>query len=113
MTRYVENCEVIKDFRDELADYQIDEILLTTLFHCWRSKTFSHESIICVLELLAEKLERDIELLNTQIQSYSFQSPKQFYEKLTSPKPKDILSSFDFLIDEYVVCKHKSEIEQL
>jgi hypothetical protein len=74
---------------------------------------FSHESKICVLELLAEKLEKDIELLNTQIQSYSFQHPKQFYEKLTSPKPKDIVSSFDFLIDEYFVCKHKSEIEQL
>jgi hypothetical protein len=62
---------------------------------------------------LAEKLERDIELLNTQIQSYSFQHPKQFYEQLTSPKPKDIVSSFDFLIDESFVGKHKSDVEQL
>jgi hypothetical protein len=106
-------CEAIKDFRDELAYFQIDEVLLTTMFHCWKSNFFSHESKIFVLELLAEKLERDIELLNTHIQSYSFQPPKQFYEKLTSPKPKDIVSSFDFLIEEYVVCKHKSEIEQL
>jgi hypothetical protein len=50
-----------------------------------------------VLELVAEKLERDIDI---QIQSYNFQNPKKFYEQLTSPKPKDIVSSFDFLIDE-------------
>jgi hypothetical protein len=116
MTRYVENpiyCEAIKDFRDELADFPIEEVSLTTAFHCWKSKNFPHEIKICVLELFAERLEKDIELLNTQIQSYSFQHPKQFYEQLTSPKPKDIVSSFDFLIDESFVCKHKSEIEQL
>ena len=70
MTRYVENpiyCEAIKDFRDELAYFQIDEVPLTTLFHCWKSNFFSHESKICVLELFAERLEKDIGLLNTQI----------------------------------------------
>jgi hypothetical protein len=116
MTGYVANpisCEAIEEYRGELEDFQIDEASLTALFHCWKSKFFSHEIKICVLELFAERLEKDIELLDTQIHSYSFQHPKQFYEKLTSPKPKDIVSSFDFLIDEYVVYKHKSEIEQL
>ena len=96
---------------DELEDFQIDEVSLTVVFHCWKLRKFSHEIKICVLELFAERLEKDIELLNTQIQSYSFQHPKQFYENLTSPKPKDIVLSFDFLIDEYFVSKHKSEIE--
>ena len=83
------------------------------MFHCCKSKKYSHKIKMCVLELVVEKLEKYIELLNTQMQSYSFQHPKQFYEKLTSPKPKDIVSSFDFLIDESFVCKHKAEIEQL
>jgi hypothetical protein len=100
-------CEAIKYFRDELADLPIEEVSLTTLSRCWKSKIFSHEFKMCVFELLAEKLERDIELLNIHIQSYSFQNPKQCYEQLTSPKPKDIVSSFDFLIDESFVCKHK------
>jgi hypothetical protein len=34
MTRYVENpiyCEATKDFRDELADFPIEEVSLTTV----------------------------------------------------------------------------------
>jgi hypothetical protein len=106
-------CEAIKYFRDELANFPIEEVSLTTLSHCWKSKIFPHEFKMCVLELLAKKLERDIELLNTHMKSYSFQHPKQFYEQLTSPKPKDIVSSFDFLINESFVGKHKSDVEQL
>ena len=116
MTGYVANpmyFEVIEECRGELADLQFDEVSLTTVFHCWKSKNYPYNIKICFLELVAEKLEKDIELLNTHIQSYSFQHPKQFYENLTSPKPRDIVSSFDFLIDESFVCKHKSEIEQL
>jgi hypothetical protein len=109
MTGYVANpisFEAIKEFMDKLADFEIDEVSLTVVFHCWKLRNFSHEIKICVLELFAERLEKDIELLNTQIQSYSFQHPKLFYENLTSPKTKDIVWSFDFLIDEYFVCKH-------
>jgi hypothetical protein len=79
MIGYVANpisCEAIKEFRDELADFQIDEVLLTTVFHCWKSRKFSPEVKICVLELFSERLEKDIEILNTQIQSYNFQNPK-------------------------------------
>ena len=116
MTRYVEDpfyCKDVKDFRDTLADFPSEEVSLTNAFHCQKSKNVPHEIKIHVLELFAERLEKDIDLLNTQIQSYSFQHPKQFYENLTSSKPKDIVLSFDFLIKEYFVCKHKSEIEQL
>jgi hypothetical protein len=103
-------CEVIKYFRDELADLPIEEASLTALSRCWKSKIFPHEFKMCVFELLAEKLERDIELVKTQIQSFNFHSPKQFYENLTSPKPKDIMSSFDLLIDDDHVFKYKTEI---
>jgi hypothetical protein len=104
MTRYVDNpiCyEAVEDFRDKIADFEFDEVSLAVVIQRCKSKNAPHKNKMCALELVAEKLERDIELLNTQIQSYSFQHPKQFYEKLKSPKPKDIVSSFDFLIDEY------------
>ena len=68
MTGYVANpisCEDIKEFRNELANFQIDEVLLTTMFHFWKSRKFSPEVKICVLELFVERLEKDIELLNT------------------------------------------------
>jgi hypothetical protein len=68
MTGYVENpisCEAIKEFKDELEDFQIDEVFLTTMFHFWKSRNFSPEVKICVLELFTERLEKDIELLNT------------------------------------------------
>jgi hypothetical protein len=69
----------------------------------------SPEIKICVLELVAERFEKDIELLDLQIQSYSFQDPKQFFENLPSPKQEEIVLPFDFQIDESFVCKHKTE----
>jgi hypothetical protein len=107
MTRYVDNpiyCEAVKDFRDTLADFQFDEVSLAVVIQCCKSKKCSHKSKMCVLELVAERLAKDIEPLNTPIQSY---------EQITSPKPKDIVSSSDFLIDEPFVDKHKSDVEQL
>ena len=68
MTGYVANpisFEAIKEFVDDLADFQIDEVSLTFMFHCWKLRKFSHEIKICVLKIFAENLEKDIELLNT------------------------------------------------
>jgi len=67
-------------------------------------KKYSHESKMCLLELVAERLAKDSEPLDTPIQSF---------EQITSPKPKDIVSSPDFPIDEPFVDKHKSDVEQL
>jgi hypothetical protein len=103
----------IEKFRNELAEFHIDEDFLKIVFRILDLSKLSPKGKICFLELVIEKFEKDIEILNTQIQSYSFQHPKQFYENLTPPKPKDIVSSFDFLIDESFVCKHKAQIEQL
>jgi hypothetical protein len=59
---------------------------------------------------LLERLEKDIELLNTQIQSYSFQHPKQFFENLQSPKPKEIVLPVDVQIDGDYVFKYNTEV---
>ena len=72
MTRYVEDpiyCKAVKDFRDKLADFPSEEVSLTNAFHCWKSKNVPHEIKIHVLELFAKGLEKDIEILNIQIQS--------------------------------------------
>jgi hypothetical protein len=61
-----------------------------------KSRKFSPEIKICVLELVAEIFEKDIELLDLSIQSYSFQDPKQFFENLPSPKKEEMVLPFDF-----------------
>jgi hypothetical protein len=107
MTRYVDNpinCEAVKDFRDAIADFQFDKVSLEIVIQLLESKDAPHEIKMSVLELVVERLEEDIEPLDTPIQSY---------EQITSPKPKDIVSSSDFLIDEPFVDKHKSDVEQL
>jgi hypothetical protein len=61
--------EVLKGFMDNLAEFPIDEIFSTTLFHCLKSRKFSPKGKICFLELVVERFEEDIELLDSQIQS--------------------------------------------
>ena len=107
MTRYVDNpiyWEAVKDFRDTITDFHFDAVSLETVIQLLESKDAPHEIKMSVLELVIERLEEDIEPLDTPIQSY---------EQITSPKPKDIVSSSDFLIDKPFVDKHKYDVEQL
>ena len=70
MTGYVVNpisCEAIEEFRGKLAEFHIDKDFLTTVFHILESRKFSPKSKICFLELVIEKFENDIELLDSQI----------------------------------------------
>jgi hypothetical protein len=113
MTRYVENpiyCEAIEKFRDELADFHIDEVSLTNCASLFQIEKLFSESKICVLELVAEKLEKDVELVDSQIQSYNFIDPKEFLENLPSPKQEEIVLPIDLQIDDDYVFKYKAEI---
>jgi hypothetical protein len=89
MNGYVTNplsCEVLKEFIDNLAEFPIDEIFSTTLFHFLKSRKISPESKICFLKLVIERFEKDSELLDSQIQSYNFQDPKRLLEDISPPK---------------------------
>lgn len=114
MTGYVENplsCEVLKEVRDELVDFQIDEYFLITVFFCLKLSKFYPGSIICFIELVVERFKKDIELLDYHIQSYNFQVPKQLLENLPSPKQEDIVFPFYFQIAENYVFEYDTETE--
>jgi hypothetical protein len=73
MKRYVDNpinCEAVKDFRDAIADFQFDKVSLEIVIQLLESKDAPHEIKMSVLELVVERLEEDIEPLDTPIQSY-------------------------------------------
>jgi hypothetical protein len=113
MTGYVVNpisCEAIEEFRGKLAEFHIDEDFLTTVFRILESSKFSPKSKICFLELVIEKFENDIELLDSQIQSYNFLDLKEFLENLPSPKQEEIVLPVDLQIDDDYVFKYKAEV---
>jgi hypothetical protein len=83
------------------------------MFHCLKLRKFSPKGKICFLELVVERFEKDIELLDSHIQSYNFQNPKQFLENLPSPNQEEIVLPFDLHIDEKCVFKYKTETVEL
>jgi len=113
MTGYVANpisCEAIEEFRGKLVEFHIDEDFLTTVFRILESSKFSPKSKICFLELVVENFKNDIELLDSQIQSYNFLDLKEFLENLPSPKQEEIVLPVDLQIDDDYVFKYKAEV---
>jgi hypothetical protein len=88
MTRYVDNpiyCEAVKDFRDAIADFQFDEASLAVVFQYCRIEKYSHESKMCVLELVAERLEK---ILSLWILRFSLMSKSHLpNQKILCPLP--------------------------
>ena len=116
MTVYVENllsCEFLKEFRNKLVEFQIDEDFLAVMFPCLKSSKFSPEGKICFRELIVEIFEKDIELLDFHIELYNFQDPKQFLENIPSRKQEEIIFPFDLQIDENYVFKYKTKTIEL
>jgi hypothetical protein len=104
------SCEAIEELRGKLAELHIDEDFLTIVFRILESSKFPSKSKICFLELVVEKFENDIELLDSQIQSYNFLDPKEFLENLPSPKQEEIVLPVDLQIDDDYVFKYKAEV---
>ena len=82
MEGYVANptlCEVVEEIRKKLADTEFDEDVFSALLQCLKSlKVFKNSGY----ELVVERIEKEIQCLNEQIQSYDFQDPKKFLEIL-------------------------------
>ena len=103
MTGYVANplsSEMLQTLRDELAEFQIDEIFSKTIFLCLKSSRLTAEGKSCFLGLVVEILENEFELLDVQFESHDFQDPKQFLESLPPPKREEIVIPFDLQIEE-------------
>jgi len=81
MVGYVANsalCEALNEFRKWLVDIEINEEVFSFFLQCLKSPNY-HPS---VCELLVERIEKEIQDLDEQIQSYDFQDPKKFLEIL-------------------------------
>jgi hypothetical protein len=86
--------EAINEFRDKLSEFHIDEDFLTTVFLILESSKFSPKIKICFLELVAEKYENDIELLDSQIQSYNFLRSQRILGKSSFSKARGNCTTF-------------------
>jgi len=81
MVEYVANstlCEALNAFRECLVDIEINEEVSSFFLQCLKSPNY-HPS---VCELLVERIEKEIQDLDEQIQSYDVQDPKNFLEIL-------------------------------
>ena len=95
--------------RDEMLELQLDEDFLRTFFLLLKSRKYSPKLKICVLDIISENYESEIKLLHSQIQSYNFRNPKEFFENLPSPKQEEIVLYFDMHIEDDYSFKHKTE----
>ena len=91
-------CEVVKEIRDQLADFEIDERFFSVMLQCLKSLKFPLEAKMSVCELIVEIFEKEIQYLNDQIQSYEFRDPKKFLETLPPSKQEIIELPVDICI---------------
>ena len=111
MTGFVENLsfdEILNEFRDELSKLQFDEDFLRDFFLLFKSRKCSPQVKKWLLDLISENYENEIKLLDSQIQSYNFQDPKEFLENIPSPKQEEIVLPFDMQIDDDYVFEYKT-----
>ena len=102
MVGYVANpalCEVVKEVRDQLMNFEFNEEFFIVMLQCLRSPKFPLEAKTGFCELVVEKLEKEIQYLNEQIQSYDFRDPKKFLETLPPSKQETIELPVDVCID--------------
>ena len=70
MVGYVANpalSEVLKGVRDQLVDFEIDEVFFIAVLQCLRSPEFYPKVKTGFFELVVEKFEKEIQYLNDQI----------------------------------------------
>ena len=63
MVGYVANpalCEAVKEIRDQLVDFEINEEFSSVLFQCLKSPKFPLEAKTGVCELVVERVEKEI-----------------------------------------------------
>jgi len=80
-----------QDFRewyDMYTDEEIDENFSAYLTSYLKSCQYESEAKIEFLESFADKLRKDIDVLEAQIQSYDFHDKDQFFQDVFQPKQK-------------------------
>ena len=72
-----------------LSEFQTDDLPKVVL-HISRTQNRNPEALKFFLELVVERYENEIEMLNSQEKSYQFRDPRAFLESLPPPKQEEI-----------------------
>ena len=97
--------------RNHLSEFHLDEDFLEVVFLILKSRKFSPEAKTCFLDIVVERYETGIELLNSQIQSYNFICPKEFLENIPPPKKEEILLPLHLHIEDDCTFKYQTKDE--
>ena len=111
MTNCVEDevKKALNEFRNLLSEYEFDEKILRIVL--LKVETIQQPQIImCLLDLLVEEHENEIELLHSQIQSYDFQDPKITFQNLPSPNLEKIILPANSQIEDNPAFKKRTGV---
>lgn len=111
MTGFVEDVsfdEALDIFRESLSKFELDEEFFKLMLS--KSAGGSHNLF---LDLIVERYEKEIEFLQSQIQSYHFRDPKAFLQNLPSPSHEEIVLPSDLQIEDNYVYVFKAKTEDL
>lgn len=112
MTRFVAellSSNVLNAFKNQLSKFQFDEDFLEVVFPILKSRKFRPDARTCFLDIVIERYEIGIELLNSKIQSYNFWDPKEFWGSLPSPKQEEIVLPLELHIEDDCAFKYQAE----
>ena len=91
-----------------LSEWKNDDLLKVVLLIS-RTQNRNLEVLNFFLELVVERYETEIEMLNSQDQSYQFRDPRAFLKILPPPKQEEISLPFD--VQQKDDCAFKSHTE--
>ena len=111
MTGFVEDLSFDKAldvFRESLSEFELDEEFFRLML--LKIAGGSHNLF---LDLVVERYENEIEFLQSQIQSYHFRDPEEFFQNLPSPSHEEIVLPSDLQIEDNYVYVFKAKTEDL
>ena len=107
MTKFWEDLsfdEALDEFRERLSELELNEEFFRLVLLKTAGRTNKN-----FLELVVERYENEIELLESQIQSYSFCDPKEFFQNLPPPIHREIVLPPDLQTEYDLGFKAKTE----
>jgi hypothetical protein len=111
MTGFVEDLSFDKAldiFRESLSKFELDEEFFKLML--LKTAGGSHNLFF---DLVVERYVNEIELLQSQIQSYHFRDPEAFFQNLPSPSHEEIVLPSDLQIEDNYVYVFKAKTEDL
>lgn len=101
--------KALDEFRKLLSQYELDEDFVRSVL--LKVKTIEKPQVrMCLLDLIVEEHENEIEWLHSQIQPFDFASPKEVFQSLPFPSHKEIVLPSNLQIKVDHTFKRKKDI---